>query len=100
VAEIEYGLSRLPPSKRRDRLRQRFDLFLGELPRADWSDEVSRAFGRAKADLEQQGVRIEDFDVAVAAHALAAEGILITDNVDHMKRVKGLELENWRSALD
>jgi tRNA(fMet)-specific endonuclease VapC len=100
VAEIEYGLSRLPRSKRRDRLRQRFDLFLGELPRADWTDEVSRAFGRAKADLERRGVRIEDFDVAVAAHALACGGQLVTDNVEHMKRVKGLELENWRSGLE
>jgi tRNA(fMet)-specific endonuclease VapC len=100
VAEIEYGLSRLPRSKRRDRLRQRFDLFLGELPRADWTDEVSRAFGRAKADLERRGVRIEDFDVAVAAHALACRGQLVTDNVEHMKRVKGLELENWRSGLE
>lgn len=100
VAEIEYGLSRLPRSKRKDRLRRRFDLFLGELQRADWTDEVSRAFGQAKADLERQGIRIEDFDVAVAAHALVCQGKLVTDNVEHMNRVKGLDLENWRTGLD
>lgn len=61
---------------------------------------MSRAFGQAKADLERRGVRIEDFDVAVAAHALACQGRLVTDNVEHMKRVRGLELENWRSDLD
>jgi len=96
VAEVEYGLSRMRASKRRDRLRGRFEVFLAELQRLAWTDEVSRAFGRAKADLERRGVRIEDFDVAIAAHALAAEATLVTDNVDHMKRIPGLAVENWR----
>jgi len=95
VAEIEYGLFRLPHSKKRDRLRQRFELFSSELPRAEWTDEVSRAFGRAKANLERRGIRIEDFDVAVAAHALALGATLVTDDIKHMKRVSGLTIENW-----
>ena len=96
VAEVEYGLSRMRASKRLDRLRGRFEVFLAELQRVAWTDEVSRAFGRAKADLERRGVRIEDFDVAIAAHALAAEATLVTDNVDHMKRIPGLAVESWR----
>lgn len=96
VAEVEYGLSRMRASKRRDRLRGRFEVFLAELQRLAWTDEVSRAFGRTKADLERRGVRIEDFDVAIAAHALVAEGTLVTDNVDHMKRITGLAVESWR----
>ena len=99
VAEIEYGLSRMPRSKKGDCLRQRFDLFLSELPRAEWSDDVSREFGHTKANLEQRGIRIEDFDVAVAAHALALGAKLVTDNLERMKRVKGLEIENWHSQL-
>ena len=49
---------------------------------------MSRAFGAIKADLERRGTRIEDFDVAVAAHAVALEATLVTDNITHMKRVK------------
>lgn len=97
VAEVEYGLARMAASKRRDRLRERFDVFLAELRRLPWTDAVSRAFGRVKADLERRGVRIEDFDVAIAAHALSIEATLVTDNVDHMERVPGLTVENWRS---
>ncbi len=97
VAEIEYGLARLAPSKRRTKLERRFELFVDELSRAPWTDEVSRVFGRVKADLEQRGARIEDFDVAVAAHALAIGATLVTDNLDHMERVSDLELENWRA---
>ncbi len=97
AAEIEYGLARLPASRRRDRLIERFHVFLAEIPRMAWTDAVSRAFGAAKADLERRGVRIEDFDVAIAAHALASDATLVTDNVDHMRRIPGLRIENWRT---
>ncbi len=96
LAEIEYGLARLPKSKKKDRLLTRFQLFADELQRAPWTDEVSRAFGQTKAALEDLGTRIEDFDVAVAAHALALGATLVTDNLDHMERVPGLQVENWR----
>jgi tRNA(fMet)-specific endonuclease VapC len=96
ISEIEYGLARLPRSARRTRLRRRFVVFLDELVRAPWTDDVSRAFGATKADLERRGTRLEDFDVAVAAHALALDAILVTDNVAHMQRVRGLTVENWR----
>jgi tRNA(fMet)-specific endonuclease VapC len=97
IAEIEYGLSRLRRSARASRLRRLFDLFLEELVRVSWTDEVSRAFGRTKADLERRGVRLEDFDVAVAAHAIAVGATMVTDDVEHMSRVSGLRVANWRS---
>ncbi len=96
VAEIEYGLARLPRSARQRRLRARFDLFLKELVRVAWTDEVSRAFGRIKADLERRGTRLEDLDVAVGAHAVALGATLVTDNTDQMSRISGLKLENWK----
>lgn len=96
VAEIEYGLACLPRSARKTHLRRRFDLFLEELVCAPWTDDVSRAFGAVKADLERRGVRLEDFDVAVAAHALAVGATLVTDNITHMARVRNLAVENWR----
>lgn len=98
IAEIEYGLARLPRSARRTRLRARFDLFLEELACAPWTDDVSRAFGTIKTDLERRGVRLEDFDVAVAAHALAIGATVVTDNVKHTSRVRGLVVENWRPS--
>jgi tRNA(fMet)-specific endonuclease VapC len=96
IAEIEYGLSRLPNSARRRKLRRIFDVVQAELRRAEWTDLVSRAFGEIKADLERRGVRLEDFDVAMAAHARALEATLVTDNVADLKRIPGLLVENWR----
>lgn len=95
LAEIAFGIERLPRSKRRTALQARFDLVRSELARAEWTDAVSEAYGRIKATLERRGRRIEDFDAAIAAHALAAGAILVTANVRHMTRVPGLRTEDW-----
>jgi tRNA(fMet)-specific endonuclease VapC len=95
LAEIAFGIERLPRSKRRTSLQARFDLVFAELPRAEWTDAVSQAFGRIKAMLERRGTRIEDFDAAIAAHALSLEATLVTANLDHMVRVPGLRVEDW-----
>lgn len=95
LAEIAFGIERLPRSKRRAALQARFDLICSELPRAEWTDAVSHAYGRMKASLERRGTRIEDFDAAIAAHALALDATLVTANLDHMTRVPGLQIEDW-----
>jgi tRNA(fMet)-specific endonuclease VapC len=95
LAEIAFGIERLPRSKRRTALQGRFDLLSTELPRAEWTDAVSQAYGRIKATLERKGTRIEDFDAAIAAHALALDATLVTANLDHMTRVPGLRVEAW-----
>jgi tRNA(fMet)-specific endonuclease VapC len=96
IAEVEYGLSRLPKSRRRQRLRERFDGILAALVRAEWTDSVSRAFGETKAILEHRGLPLEDFDVAIAAHAIAQGATLVTDNVSQFSRISSLAIENWR----
>jgi tRNA(fMet)-specific endonuclease VapC len=97
LAEIAFGIERLPRSKRRAALRARFDLLSAELPRAEWTNVVSQMYGRIKATLERRGTRIEDFDAAIAAHALALEATLVTANLAHMARVPGLRVEDWSS---
>jgi tRNA(fMet)-specific endonuclease VapC len=97
IAEIAFGIERLPRSKRRTSLQARFDLISAELPRAMWTDAVSRVFGRIKTTLERRGTRIEDFDAAIAAHALAVDATLVTANLGHMTRIPGLRVEDWGS---
>jgi tRNA(fMet)-specific endonuclease VapC len=99
VAEIAYGLARLPPSRRRDHLQDRFDRIRAELVRAAWTDAVSDRFGEVKAILERRGVRIDDFDAAIAAHALAAGAVLVTANLAHMTGIPKLKVEDWTAAI-
>ena len=95
IAEVAFGLERLPRSKRRAALQARFDLIAAEVPRAEWTDAVSHTFGRIKTTLERRGTRIEDFDAAIAAHALALDATLVTANLGHMIRVPALRVEDW-----
>lgn len=95
IAEIVYGIERLPRSKRRQGLQERFDLICAELARVAWTDAVSERFGYIKATLERKGQRIEDFDAAIAAHALAEQATLVTANLADMRRVPSLKIEDW-----
>lgn len=95
IAEIAYGIERLPRSARRQALQARFELVCSELQRLEWTDEVSHTYGRIKAALERRGARIEDFDAAIAAHAIALDATLVTANLDHMARIPGLRVEDW-----
>lgn len=95
LAEIAYGIERLPRSKRRDGLLERFERIRAEIARVEWTDAVSDAFGRIKAALERKGTRVEDFDAAIAAHALASSATLVSSNLDDMVRVPGLTVEDW-----
>jgi len=95
LSEIAYGIERLPKSKRRESLQERFELIRSEIQRIEWTDEVSARFGVIKAVLEKKGQRIEDFDAAIAAHAHASDAVLVTANIDDMVRVPGLVVEDW-----
>jgi tRNA(fMet)-specific endonuclease VapC len=93
VAEIEFGLRALPASKRRTLLRQQWRAIGAELHRLPWDDAVSRAFGERKARLERSGTRISDFDLAIAAHAIALDLIVVT--ADAAFEYAGVHRENW-----
>ncbi len=95
LAQIAFGLERLPRSKRRAALQARFDLICAEVGRAEWTDAVSQAYGRIKATLERRGKRIEDFNAAIAAHALSVDATLVTADLTHMSRVPGLHVQDW-----
>ena len=100
IAEICYGIQRLTRSNRRETLASRFHLLSKEIQRVTWSDEVSDAFGAIKTTLERRGERIEDFDAAMAAHAVAEGAILVTANLKHMTRVPDLTVEDWSQAAE
>lgn len=96
LAEIAYGLSRLPRSRRRKQLEERFEVLVETVARAPWTDDVSRRFGDLKAQLERRGQRIDDFDIAIAAHALSIDATVVTRNLRHFERMDGVVVETWR----
>ena len=56
---------------------------------------LAETFGMLKSGLETKGTSLDDFDLVLAACALAHNLTLVTNNEKHFKRVEGLRLENW-----
>lgn len=59
------------------------------------AQEITETFGSLKANLEGQGNRLDDFDLTIAACAMAHNFTLVTNNTKHFNRIDGLKLENW-----
>jgi tRNA(fMet)-specific endonuclease VapC len=95
IAEILYGIERLSRGRRKDFLSRRIARIRSTLALVPWTSDVSERFAGAKAHLERAGRRLEDFDVAIAAHALAFNAVLVTANAQHMARIPALRLEAW-----
>lgn len=91
VAELEYGAAR--SSRPRANLA-RVRAFLGELHVEPFTHDHAATFGRVKADLVKRGRPIADFDIAIAATALALDLAVVSDDGD-MSHVRGLSVENW-----
>ena len=54
-------------------------------------------FGREMAYLKSTGRKIENFDMAIGATALQNKMVMVTDNTDHLGRIRGIEIENWKT---
>ncbi len=52
-------------------------------------------YGRIRHELEAKGVTIGSMDLLIAAHALALDATLISNNLAHFSRIKDLKTANW-----
>jgi tRNA(fMet)-specific endonuclease VapC len=74
---------------------QALEKFLAPLTVADYDLAAARVYGELRAALERKGTPIGPLDMQIAAHALALDITLVTNNLRAFKRVPGLKLENW-----
>ena len=52
-------------------------------------------YGRVRHELERAGQAIGAMDLLIAAHALAVAATLVTNNLQHFRRVAGLSVTSW-----
>ena len=75
LAELEYGLHRKgQPGRLKNALTQVL-LRMDVLP---WDEQVATCYGEFCATLEAQGINLSDFDMMIAAHALAVDATLVS----------------------
>lgn len=71
------------------------ELFLLDFQILPFDFSAAREAGAVRAALEKAGRRIGVMDTLIAAHAKVMGLTVVTNNVAHFGKVKGLKVENW-----
>lgn len=90
--ELLYGLKLKDGAHR---LAQVVEQFLSRVRCLPWDEAAATHFATIAADLHKAGTPIGSMDAMLAAHAIAAGAVFVTNNGRHLDRVPGLAAENW-----
>lgn len=89
--ELRYGVARRPSATKLKQIVEEFTLRVTVLP---WDSEAARQYGSLRAELERLGQTIGNLDMMIAAQALAAGAVLVTNDSSFV-RIKKLKVEDW-----
>lgn len=92
ISELEFGVAK---SSRPDQNRIALEKFLLPLEILSYDRKAAARYGDLRCHLESCGTPIGSMDLMIAAHALAAGWIVVTNNTREFSRVPGLITEDW-----
>ena len=96
LAELEYGLHRKGEPLR---LRNSLSEVLLRMDVLPWDQAAATCYGKLCATLEAQGINLSDFDMMIAAHAVAVDATLVSRDKAFAQVSTGaspaLRLEVW-----
>jgi tRNA(fMet)-specific endonuclease VapC len=90
--ELYYGASK---SNQSEEALAALGVTIRDIPVENLTSTASQAYGIIRAELEKQGRVIGNNDIWIAAHAMALDVTLATNNDREFLRVTGLSVENW-----
>jgi tRNA(fMet)-specific endonuclease VapC len=91
AAELRFGAVKLESP----RFSAAVESWLAGFDILPWSLEATHHYAQIRAALERSGRTIGGMDTMIAAHALAEESVLVTNNAREFHRVPGLAVEEW-----
>ena len=91
AAELRYGCAK-SGSKR---LLKAVQDLLSEIDVLPFDVPADADYGGIRSELEAAGKPIGSNDLLIAAHAYATGATVVTANTDELKRIRGLNVENW-----
>lgn len=95
IHEIEYGLYRLPESKRRQLLSKYLHESILSLPILSYELKSAQWHAEERARLSKIGKSSPFIDGQIASIAFCNNLILVTNNVTDFENFEGLKIENW-----
>ena len=92
VGELWFGAGK---SQARERALNTLEQLVRMIQPSALPMAAAQHYGQIRATLQQQGQTIGNNDLWLAAHALAEDWTLVTNNTREFARVPGLRVENW-----
>jgi tRNA(fMet)-specific endonuclease VapC len=89
--ELSFGAEKVGSNK----LASKIETMLEFVPSKAIDHDVVQHYATIRTHLEKAGTPIGPNDTLIAAHALALDCTLVTDNEAEFLRVPGLRVENW-----
>lgn len=97
AAELAFGVARSAVAHR-EKNQDSLKRFLVAIAIRPWPTDAMWLYGAHREALKQAGTPIGELDLLIAAHALAENLVLVTNNTREFERIEGLKLENWAQA--
>jgi tRNA(fMet)-specific endonuclease VapC len=91
LAELEFGVASSGDAKRQNQIL--LESLIDDIPVAPFDTDAARAYGPLRAIHRKPGK--DALDKLIAAHALALNVTLVTNNQADFREFEGLALENW-----
>lgn len=90
--ELAYGAEKSAESRRG---AAELEQLIGLIPVEALPEEAGKVYGSIRAILAAKGQLIGPNDLWMAAHALARDLVLVTNNEREFRRIPRLKIENW-----
>ncbi len=91
AAELQFGIRK----KDSTASTQRVENLLEVIQVLDFKSLADYQYGEIRNHLQKMGTPIDPNDLLIAAHALAENLVIVTDNMREFERVPDLKIENW-----
>lgn len=91
AAELRFGAAKLGSQ----RFAAAVEAWLVGFDVRPWPLEATHHYAQIRAALERAGKPIGGMDLMIAAHAMAEDSVVITNNAREFHRVPGLAVEEW-----
>ena len=91
AAELRFGAVKLGSA----RFAAAVETWLTGFDVRPWPVDATRQYANIRYALERAGQPIGGMDLMIAAHVLAEDAVLVTNNARECLRVPGLAVEEW-----
>jgi tRNA(fMet)-specific endonuclease VapC len=95
AAELLYGLAKRPEAHRLHNLVTTFLHHVDVLP---WDSDAANSHAGLRANCEKQGTSLAALDMLIAAHAVATDNVLITNDQGFRHVTKQLKTKDWTKS--